>query len=50
MFLVGVTSTQKYIDTLLDVRDVVGQSNLQPQPIGFSYVFLFVEMVMIQEL
>eukprot|EP00904_Undaria_pinnatifida_P008206 jgi/Undpi1/4515/HiC_scaffold_18.g07869.m1 len=47
MFLVGVTSTQKYIDTLLDVRDVVGQSNLQPQPIGFSYVFLFVEMFLV---
>lgn len=45
MFLVGLTDTQPYIDSLMDVRDVADQSELDPKPFGFSFVFIYVEQV-----
>eukprot|EP00904_Undaria_pinnatifida_P008204 jgi/Undpi1/4513/HiC_scaffold_18.g07867.m1 len=40
-------NTQKSIDSLMDVRHVVGQSNLEPQPFGFSFMFILVELFLV---
>lgn len=45
VFLVGLTDSEKNVDALMDVRDVVGESTLDPEPFGFSYLFIFVEQV-----
>lgn len=45
MFLVGLTDTQAYLDTLMGVRNVADQSELDPEPFGFFFVFIYVEQV-----
>lgn len=44
-FLVNLTSADKNIDALEDVRDVAGASSLDPKPFAFSAVFIFTEQV-----
>lgn len=47
VFLVGLTDSEKNVDALMDVRDVVGESTLDPEPFGFSYLFIFVEQFVV---
>lgn len=45
MYLVGIVDSEKSMDALMDVRDVVGASSLDPKPFEFSNLFIFVEQV-----
>lgn len=44
--------TTNNIDALQETRDVMGQSTLDPEPFGYSEIFVFTEqfLVMYQEL
>lgn len=41
----GIVDSEKSMDALMDVRDVVGASSLDPKPFEFSNLFIFVEQV-----
>ena len=45
MYLVGMVDSEKSVDALMDVRDVVGESSLDPDVFEFSSLFIFVEQV-----
>ncbi|CAN0269125.1 unnamed protein product, partial [Ascophyllum nodosum] len=47
LFLVDVTDTDSSVDALEDTRDVTEQSALDPEPFGFSSVFVFVEQFLV---
>ena len=42
-----VTDTDSSVDALEDTRDVTEQSALDPEPFGFSSVFVFVEQFLV---
>ncbi|CAM9122089.1 unnamed protein product, partial [Laminaria digitata] len=52
LYLIDLVDTASNIDALQDTREVVGQSTLDPQPFGYSEIFVFTEqfLVMYQEL
>lgn len=47
LFLVDLVDTTNNVDALHDTRDVADQSTLDPQPFGFSTVFLFTEQYLV---
>ncbi|CAM9472679.1 unnamed protein product, partial [Ascophyllum nodosum] len=47
LFLVDIVSTEENVDALEDTRDVVDQSTLDPEPFGFSSVFVFTEQFLV---
>ena len=42
-----IVSTEENVDALEDTRDVVDQSTLDPEPFGFSSVFVFTEQFLV---
>lgn len=47
MFLVDLTDVENNIDALKDTREVVAQSSLEPEPFGFSGIFVFTEQYLV---
>eukprot|EP00904_Undaria_pinnatifida_P008203 jgi/Undpi1/4512/HiC_scaffold_18.g07866.m1 len=47
MYLVGMVDSEKSVDALMDVRDVVGESSLDPDVFEFSSLFIFVEQFVV---
>ncbi|CAM9472608.1 unnamed protein product [Ascophyllum nodosum] len=47
LFLVDIVNTEENVDALEDTRDVIDQSTLDPEPFGFSSVFVFTEQFLV---
>lgn len=45
VFLIDVSATENKVDALMDARDVVDQSAIDPQPFAFSELFVYTELV-----
>lgn len=47
LFLVDVVDTESSVDALKQTRDVVDQSTLDPEPFGYSGIFIFTEQFLV---
>ncbi|CAM9472819.1 unnamed protein product [Ascophyllum nodosum] len=47
LFLVDMVDTEENVRALEDTRDVIDQSTLDPEPFGFSGVFVFTEQFLV---
>ena len=47
LFLVDMVDTEEKVRALEDTRDVIDQSTLDPEPFGFSGVFVFTEQFLV---
>lgn len=43
LFLVDIVDTDSNMDAIKQTRDVIDESTLDPDPFGFSYVFVYIE-------
>lgn len=47
LYLIDLIETNDNVDALHDTRDVMDQSTLDPEPFGFSGVFVFTEQYLV---
>ncbi|CAM9459613.1 unnamed protein product, partial [Scytosiphon promiscuus] len=47
MYLIDQTETTKMIDALEGTRDIVGESTIEPEPFGYSGLFIYTEQYLV---